>query len=75
MGWMKAIATDVEELVMEVHDSEDPGELGEIIRAQGWVSPTEAGLAAGLIHGILPTVPDPEHVAILRRILGIIRGE
>lgn len=52
MGAMKAIHTDVEELIDAIWDSPAPAEVGpvaELLREQGWVSPTEAAIAADLM--------------------------
>ncbi len=65
MGWMKAIVTDVEELVITVGNTPAIEELPDRIRTAGWVSPTEAGLACSLIIS-----GQPADLERARRILG-----
>lgn len=65
MGYMKAIYTDVEELVITVGSTPTIEELPDKIRTAGWVSPTEAGLACSLI-----TTGQPADLERARRILG-----
>lgn len=74
MGWMKAIATDAEDLRDTVLTS-DPETLADNIRGTGWVSPTEAFLVSSLLKDVLAsgTVNLPV-AATLQRVLGIIGG-
>lgn len=58
MGWMKAIATDVDELMEEVL-AVTPEELPDRIREKGWVSPTEAWLVRQLIRDSIAGTGQP----------------
>lgn len=65
MGWMKAIVTDVEELVLVIAGAADFEQLQDLVRESGWISPTEAGLVRDLIRE-----GGPEQLARARKILG-----
>jgi hypothetical protein len=75
MGWMKAIALDIDELVETVEENagKDPamGELQEAIDAKGWISPTVAGLCRTLIAEVTPLgSEDAEKMQRITRLLG-----
>lgn len=65
MSWMSAIATDVEDLVINVMESPAVEEVADRVRTAGWISPTEAGLACSLISS-----GQPADLERARRILG-----
>lgn len=77
MGWMKAIATDVEELLDAVWANEggtaEVGDVAELMREKGWISPTEAGLAARLVADVMGRTPqdhdDAQDLARVRSLL------
>lgn len=69
MGWMKAIATDVDELLEDVL-AVTPAELPERIREKGWVSPTESELVRRLIRDSIAGTGQPGGLARAIAILG-----
>lgn len=71
MGWMKAIATDAEELRDTVLAS-SPEALADNVRGAGWVSPTEAFLVRSVIGEVLEGTLNETDAGKLRRALAII---
>ena len=69
MGWMKAIVTDVDELMEEVL-AHTPEELPDRIREKGWVSPTESWLVRQLIRDSIAGTGQPGGLARAIAILG-----
>lgn len=49
VGYMKAIATDVEELVLTIANASSIEQIADLVRENGWISPTEADLVRSLI--------------------------
>jgi hypothetical protein len=68
MGWMGAIATDIEELVIMVVTN--PTEELPDVRSSGWVSPTEAGLVCRLISDSIAGTGQPGGLERAMAILG-----
>jgi hypothetical protein len=71
MGWMKAIATDAEELRDTVLAS-SPEALADNVRGAGWISPTEAFLVTSVINEVLEGTLSEADAGKLRRVLAII---
>jgi hypothetical protein len=71
MGWMKAIATDAEELRDTVLAS-SPEALADNVRGAGWISPTEAFLVTSVINEVLEGTLNETDAGKLRRVLAII---
>jgi hypothetical protein len=75
MGWMKAIATDAEELRDTVLAS-SPEALADNVRTAGWVSPTEAFLIRSVLGEVLEAgTLNETDAGKLRRVLSIIGAE
>jgi hypothetical protein len=75
MGWMKAIATDAEELRDTVLAS-SPEALADNVRGAGWISPTEAFLVTGVINEVLEAgTLNETDAGKLRRVLSIIGAQ
>lgn len=77
MGWMNAIALDVDELVETVQENagKDPGlgELHEALTEKGWVSPTVAGLSRRLISDVMGRTPQSDEDAKqLQRVIALL---
>lgn len=75
MGVMKAIYTDVEELLtgMALRAREpNPSDWAAELREQGWISPTEANIAADMIEA--ENEASMDYMPDLYRAVRILRG-
>lgn len=73
MGWMKAIATDFEELAITVGCSGTIENMQAHVARAGWVPPTVSELARTLISDVMERTPhNDEDTKQLQRVIGLL---